>query len=132
MNRRIALLALLALSAMPDVRAAPPSPPVRGLHLSAPKPEDLALALKFIQEVLPKEGVNVLVLEFDYRYQYTKRPEVGEPESLSRDDVRQILTACRKAGVRLIPQINCLGHQPDGRGLLKVHPEFDDTPGLPN
>ena len=93
------------------LHAASPSPPIRGLHIAAPKPDELTVALKFIQEALPKEGVNVLVLEFDYRYQFSKRPEVAEPDALSRDDVKQLVAACRKAGVRLIPQINLLGHQ---------------------
>jgi hypothetical protein len=96
------------------------------------KPDELPLALRFIQEALPKEGVNVLVLEFDYNYQFTKHPEVAEPDSLSRDDVRQIVAACKKAGVRLIPQINLLGHQSWAKktnALLRSHPEFDETPG---
>ena len=112
--------------------AAPAPVPVRGLHLMAPTPEEMPLALRFIREAPPKEGVNVLVLEFDYHYQFTKRPEVAEPDSLSRDDVRQLVAACRQAGVRLIPQINCLGHQSWAKttfGLLRSHPEFDETPG---
>jgi hypothetical protein len=118
----------LALSA----DAAPPVP-VRGLHLMAPRPDEMSLALRFIQEGLPQEGVNVLVLEFDYHYQFAKRPEVAEPDSLSHDDVRLLAAACRKAGVRLIPQINCLGHQSWAKttnALLRSHPEFDETQGL--
>ena len=98
----------------------------------APGSADLDVALKFIQEALPKEGVNVLVLEFDYHYQFSKRPEVAETDSLSRDDVKKLVAACRKAGVRLIPQINLLGHQSWQKktaGLLRAHPEFDETPG---
>ena len=34
--------------------------PVRGLHLSAPAKKDLATALEFIRESLPKESVNTL------------------------------------------------------------------------
>src|SRR5581483_1190048 len=78
------------------------------------------------------EGVNVLVLEFDYNYKFSKRPEVAEPESLSHEDVKQLVAACRKAGVRLIPQINLLGHQSWAKmtgALLRAHPEFDETPG---
>jgi len=113
--------------------AASPSVPVRGLHLMAPKPDEMPLALRFIQEGAPKEGVNVLVLEFDYHYRFTSHPEVSDPDSLSRDDVRQLAAACHKAGIRLIPQINCLGHQSwagTTYGLLRAHPEFDETPGL--
>jgi hypothetical protein len=128
--RHLPAVTLFAAASL--LRAAPPSPPIRGLHLAAPKADELTLAVKFIQEALPKEGVNVLVLEFNYRYQFSKRPEVAEPGALSRDDVKQLVAACRKAGVRLIPQINLLGHQSWAKNtaaLLRAHPEFDETPG---
>lgn len=106
--------------------------PVRGLHCAAPKPEEVALCARFIREALPKEGVNILVLEFGYRYQFTRRPEIAEANALSREDVKTLLAACRAAGVRLIPQINCLGHQSWAKAthaLLRAYPEFDETPG---
>jgi hypothetical protein len=106
--------------------------PVRGLHMSAPKPDEVPLMVRFIQDALPKEGVNTLVLEVNYQYRYQRRPEVADSDALSRDDVKQIAAACRKAGVRLIPMINCLGHQSWAKttfGLLRSHPEFDETPG---
>jgi hypothetical protein len=106
--------------------------PVRGLNLGAPKPDELPLAVKFIREVLPKAGVNVLVMEFDYRYQFKSHPEVIDADALSEDQVKQIVAACHDAGVRLIPLINSLGHQSwagQTFGLLRAHPEFDETPG---
>ncbi len=110
-----------------------PSPlPVRGLHVMAPKPDEMADCLRFIREALPKEGVNTLVVEFNYRFQFTKRPEVVDPDALSLDQVKALVKACRDAGVRLIPQINMLGHQSWAKttlGLLRAHPEFDETPG---
>jgi Glycosyl hydrolase family 20, catalytic domain len=125
-------LSLAMLSTALWLHAASPSPPIRGLHLSAPSAEDIPLAVRFIQEALPKEGVNLLVLEIDYRYQFKKRPEVAEANALSQDDVKKLVAACRQAGVRLIPQINCLGHQSWAKtthALLRAHPEFDETPG---
>jgi len=107
--------------------------PVRGLHLSAPRPEDIPLAVRFITGALPREGVNLLVLEINYHYRFTKHPEVTDEPALSREDLVQVAAACRKAGVRLIPQINLLGHQSWAKntsGLLRSHPEFDETPGL--
>jgi hypothetical protein len=98
----------------------------------APKPDEMDLAVRFIHDALPKEGVNTLVMEFDYRYQFTRRPEVTDPDALSKDDVKKIVAACRDAGVRLIPQINLLGHQSwaaQTGGLLRSHPELDETPG---
>ena len=125
-------LTFLALLPIVPLIAASPAPPVRGLHLMAPAPEDLPLALRFIKEALPKEGVNVLILEVDYRYQFTKRPEVADSGGLSAENVKALASACKEAGVRLIPQINLLGHQSWARNtgsLLRTHPEFDETPG---
>ncbi len=124
--------AVWMLAAALGVNAASPSPPVRGLHIMAPQPDEMDLVLRFIREALPREGVNTLVMEFDYRYQFTRRPEVIDADALSKDDVKRIVDACRQAGVRLIPQINCLGHQSwaaNTAGLLRAHPELDETPG---
>jgi hypothetical protein len=90
------------------------------------------MAVRFIKEALPKEGVNVLVLEIGYRYQFTKRSEMSDPEGLSRDNIKSLVGASREAGVRLIPLINLLGHQSWAKNtgaLLRIHPEFDETPG---
>ncbi len=111
-----------------------PSPalPVRGLYLGAPKPDGVPQLVQFIREALPKEGVNLLVLEIDYRYQYTSHPEVVDSDALSKSDIKAIVAACRDAKVRLIPLVNLLGHQSWAEqtfGLLRSHPEFDETPG---
>lgn len=136
MNRglmRTAALAAILIRATAVALSAPASTlPVRGLYLGAPKPDELPLTVRFIREALPKEGVNVLVMEFDYRYQYTSHPEVVDADALSKADVKSIVGACHAAGVRLIPLINLLGHQSwEGQtfGLLRAHPEFDETPG---
>ena len=114
------------------LHGAAPAPPVRGLHVMAPAPDDIPLAVRFIKEALPKEGVNVLVLEIGYRYQFTKRPEMAEPGGLSLENIKSLVAAGREAGVRLIPLINLLGHQSWAKNtgaLLRIHPEFDETPG---
>ncbi len=100
--------------------------------MSAPDPSQVGLAVRFIREALPKEGVNVLVMEFDYRYQYKSHPEVADANSLTQEQVSEIVAACHAAGVRLIPLINMLGHQSwagQTFGLLRAHPEFDETRG---
>ena len=130
MLRPIALL--LLSTAVAGLAQAGDTLPIRGLHVSAPKPEDMPLMMRLI-EALPKEGVNTLVIEFDYQYQFTRRPEVAGPGALSRENVQAIAEACRKAGIKLIPQINLLGHQSWGKvngALLQAHPEFDETEGL--
>ncbi|HET8550773.1 MAG TPA: family 20 glycosylhydrolase [Bryobacteraceae bacterium] len=128
---RVATVITLFLLAL--IQAAGSEPlPIRGLHLMAPKPADVPLLVRFIREVLPKEGANTLVIEVNYRFAYTKHPEVIDPDPLSREDVASVVAAARQAGVRLIPQINLLGHQSWAKtthGLLRSHPEFDETPG---
>jgi hypothetical protein len=128
LNLRGVLLTVLAWA---PLCAASPLP-VRALHASAPKPEEIDLIVRFIREALPKEGVNTLVLEINYNYRYSKRPEVAEEGALSKQDLERIATAAREAGVKLIPMINMLGHQSWAKrtfGLLRAHPEFDETPG---
>ncbi len=130
MIRALFRLSLLATAA--GFLAAQPLP-VRGIHLSAPKPDEMALALRFISESLPKEGVNLLILEINYRYQFARHPEVADADALSADQLRQLSQAAKAAGVQLVPLINLLGHQSWAKttfGLLRSHPEFDETPGL--
>jgi Glycosyl hydrolase family 20, catalytic domain len=125
-------LLILALFSVIPISAASPAPPIRGLHLMAPAAEDIPLAVRFIKEALPKEGVNVLVLEFDYRFQFTRHPEVADPDGLSAENVKTLAAACKDSGVKLIPQINLLGHQSWAKStgaLLRAHPDFDETPG---
>lgn len=138
-------LGLVALVCSASLPAAEPIPaqapgggptmlPVRGLHCFAPSKADAALCEKFIREVLPKEGVNTLILEFGYSYAYRSHPELGDPDALDAQAVRRLVAACKDAGVSLIPQFNCLGHQSWAKStfaLLKKHPEFDETPHVP-
>ena len=130
--QRVFSIVLVTLFWSASAMAGTNSIPVRGLYLMAPKPAEVSLLTQFIRQALPKEGVNVLVLEFDYRYEYTSHPEVVDADALSNTDVKSIVAACREAGVRLIPLINQLGHQSWAEqtyGLLRSHPEFDESPG---
>jgi hypothetical protein len=105
--------------------------PVRGLCIAAPNAHQLDEFVKFIHDGLAPRSVNTLILRVDYNYQYTSRPEMANPSGLSRQDVKNLVEVCRTNHIRLIPQINLLGHQSwqlkDGK-LLQVHPEFDETP----
>ena len=126
------LMATMTMHGQSEPRPATSQLPVRGLHLSAPSKKDLPAALEFIRKSLPKEGVNTLILEFDYHYDFQSRPEFGDPTALGKSEVQQLAKACRENGIELIPQINCLGHQSWAARtdrLLTQHPEFDETPG---
>ncbi len=105
--------------------------PVRGLSIAAPSPDGVDRFVKFIHEELAPRQVNVLILRVDYRYKYKSRPELQGSNPLSKRDVRKLVQACHQHDIRIIPQVNLLGHQSwhsTPSMLLKVYPEFDETP----
>jgi hypothetical protein len=107
--------------------------PVRGFCISAPKPKNLGDFIKFIHEELATRQVNTLVLRVDFNYQYQSHPELRDPDALSNLEVKKLVTVCRQHHIQLIPQINLLGHQSwasETTNLLKVYPEFDETPNV--
>ena len=105
---------------------------VRGLHLGAPAKDEVPLLVSFIEEDLPREGVNVLILEIGYGFEFPSHPELVSTGALDAGDVRALVRACKARQIRLIPQLNCLGHQSWAETtfpLLVQYPEFDETPG---
>jgi len=107
--------------------------PWRGLHIPLQSAEGARTAERLVREVLQPLGVNVLVVEVNYSYQFESRPELGGG-TLTKDDARRLAETCRSAGIRLIPLLNCLGHQSWAEttfSLLTKHPEFDETPDIP-
>jgi N-acetyl-beta-hexosaminidase len=107
--------------------------PVRGFCIGAPKPKDVDAFTKFIVEELAPRHVNTLILRVDYRYEFKSHPELVDSFALSKSDVKEMVKACKKNNIRIIPQINLLGHQSwanhTGK-LLAVYPQFDETPGV--
>jgi hypothetical protein len=104
---------------------------VRGFCIAAPKPAGLEPFVKFINEELAPRKVNTLILRVDYNYQFESHPELRNPDALSREDVKKLVNAAKAHNIRLIPQINLLGHQSWANttsNLLQVYPEFDETP----
>lgn len=105
--------------------------PVRGFCIAAPKVSELEAFLTFIRKELAPNKVNTLVLRVDYNYQYTSHPELRDAGALSREDVARLVKECRQQNIRIIPQVNLLGHQSWDNttlNLLRVYPEFDETP----
>jgi len=105
--------------------------PVRGFCIGAPAPDRLDEFIKFIDEELAPRNVNTLVLRVDYNYRFELHPELIDGDALTKTEVKKLVAACQKHQIRLIPQINLLGHQSwAGKvgKLLEVYPEFDETP----
>ena len=105
--------------------------PVRGFSISAPSPALVDSFILFINQELAPRKVNTLLLRVDYNYQYKSHPELRGASTLTEADVKKLVAACRKHGIRIIPQINLLGHQSWASQLgklLEAYPQFDETP----
>jgi len=105
--------------------------PVRGFCIPSPAGNRVDEFIKFIDEELAARSVNVLILRVDYNFQYASHPELADQGGLSKAQAQKIAATCKKHQIRIVPLINLLGHQSwqsnCGR-LLKVYPEFDETP----
>jgi Glycosyl hydrolase family 20, catalytic domain len=105
-----------------------------GIHLPAPSPDALPLLKRGITEALAPMGVNAIIFEINYNFQYQSHPELASPRAWSKEQIRELADHCRQSGIRLIPQFNCLGHQSWARNtfsLLTQYPEIDETPNIP-
>ncbi|GAB3264763.1 hypothetical protein GCM10027347_32050 [Larkinella harenae] len=105
--------------------------PVRGFCIGSPKPDRVDEFVTFIEKELAPRQVNTLILRVDFNYEFKSHPELRDSVALSKRDVRKMLKACQKNNIRLIPQINLLGHQSwasQTHNLLRVYPQFDETP----
>lgn len=105
--------------------------PVRGFCIAAPDSKDLDRFVKFINEELAPRNVNTLILRVDYNYAYESHPELRNENPLSESNIKLLVNTCKKNKIRIIPQINLLGHQSwasKTEKLLEVYPEFDETP----
>jgi hypothetical protein len=102
-----------------------------GVHLAAHTDEQAAA----LAEQLPRlksVGVNVVIVEVDYSFDFQSHPELRPGRFMTRAGAKQLVNIARPLGIRLIPQINCLGHQSWSRNtgeLLRHFPQFDETPG---
>ena len=107
--------------------------PIKGFCIAAPTADRLDDFVVFIQNELAPRKVNTLILRVDYNYQYTSRPELANKDGLSKNDIKRLVEVCKRHDIRIIPQVNLLGHQSwhsNTGKLLEVYPEFDETPHI--
>jgi hypothetical protein len=105
-----------------------------GVHFLSPGKKGLPLLKRVIDESLPPLGINVVILEVNYGFEYQSHPELRQSDGLSKEDIRELRALCSRHGIRLIPQFNCLGHQSWAENtfpLLTKYPQFDETPQIP-
>ncbi len=129
------VVASVAVAAQPTSKPAEPKrTPWRGVHMFSPSPGGLPVFKRAVAEVLAPLGVNVLVVEVNYKFDFQSHPELRAPGAISKVHARELTDVCRAHGIRLIPQFNCLGHQSWSTStlpLLTRYPELDETPNVP-
>ena len=128
-----ALILILSGCAPPKPEIVPTPQPVTwfGLHALVENNEDARGLLTEIPH-LAKLGINLIVAEMDYNFEYVSHPELRGPDPVSLDTVKKMVALCRSLNIRLIPEFQTLGHQSWAEktfGLLTKYPQFDETPG---
>jgi len=96
--------------------------------------------LEVLSQNIPKlaaMGINVVILEVDYNFDFKSHPELRHGKTpITKAGARKLFEVCRKQGIRLIPEFQSLGHQSwkaETFPLLTVYPKLDLTPGaFPN
>ena len=114
---------------------------IRGISLKAPLSENIDNFLKFTSKVLAPDGVNTIIFNIGWNYEFKSFPELTGPDALSESDIKKIVKHCKSLGIEIIPKVSMLGHQStlirDNKGiavetkmhpLLENYPEFDENP----
>ena len=107
--------------------------PVRGFAIEAPNQRGVDLFVKFIDEELASAHINLLILRVDWNFDYKSHPELSDEHPLTKADVAKLVAACKRNGIRLVPQVNLLGHQSwatQTHALLREYPQFDENPSV--
>ncbi len=122
---------LVAVAMLPRTCPAEESRPWLGVHVLITS-QNKTQQLTEVVAPLADLGINAIVAEINYGFEYQSHPELRAPNGNSKEQIGKLVAACRKRQVRLIPQFQCLGHQSWSKHtfpLLTKHPEFDETPG---
>jgi len=129
----VILFLLLVVLCAPATANSKPTKPWRALHLLNYNSDSDLDALGQNLENLSKQGINVIVLEVDYNFEFKSHPELRHGTApITRDGARRFAALCRKFDIGLIPEFQSLGHQSwkaETFPLLTVYPSFDNTPG---
>jgi hypothetical protein len=87
-------------------------------------------------ELIPKLdsiGLNVIILEVDYHFEFQSHPELRAGDHpITKKGASTFAAICREHRIKLIPEFQCVGHQSWAKTtfpLLTEYPHLDLTPG---
>lgn len=109
----------------------------RAIHLLNYNSDRDLVELEQLVPKLDSLGINVIILEVDYHFEFESHPELQQGDSLiTKKGAREFAKLCRNNHIRLIPEFQSVGHQSwaeETFPLLTKYPELDLTPGaFPN
>ena len=110
------------------------NPQWRALHLSAPRPGQPAQVQTVDRRIARPDGHQRADPRDRLPASSSSRIRNWKAQGMNKEQARELAETCHKCGIRLIPLLNCLGHQSARGGpsaLLKKYPEFDETPEIP-
>jgi hypothetical protein len=124
---------LITLPAAAAEKRAPAGAPWVALHVLEYQNDADLQSLEGQLPDLAARGVNVLVLEVDYAFEFRSHPELRLTEKvITRAGARRLVEAARRHGIRVVPQFQSFGHQSWAKTtypLLTKYPLLDLTPG---
>src|SRR5678815_3770242 len=131
------ILVFIVIAATSVAAKSKATKPWRAVHLLDYNTDAELDALGQNLEMLAKQGINVIILEVDYNFDFKSHPELRRGTNpITREGARRFAAACKKFNIRLIPEFQSLGHQSwkaETFPLLTIYPQFDLTPGaFPN
>jgi hypothetical protein len=110
--------------------------PWRAIHFICYHDDD---GLSKLEQQLPQlanSGINCIILEVNYNFEYESHPELRQSErQITKAGAAHLVQTCRQNGIELVPQFQCLGHQSWKNTtfpLLSKYPELDLTPDVPS
>jgi hypothetical protein len=113
-----------------SITTSPPGPihPWLGLQLFI-QTDSAVRALAAALPSLTNIGVNAIIVETGYAFEFKSHPELIRGRGVSRAAAKYLAAVARTNGVRLIPELDCLGHQSLRNStlpLLATYPEFKE------
>jgi hypothetical protein len=126
------LILVVLILAVSSICPAGQSQPWLGVHVGLGSKDNAAQLTEVVGQ-LADLGINAIVAEINYGFEYQSHPELRSPNGSNKEQIGKLAAECKAHHVRLIPQFQCLGHQSWSKRtapLLVKYPQFDETPGL--
>ena len=101
-----------------------PSIPYRSIHLDNKNHLDKAAYYYSLIDKLANYKINGIIWEIEDKLRYTRRPEVGAPNALSKQEVQAISRYAKERHIEISPLIQGLGH---ATYILKHHWELREN-----